>query len=237
MTATQKVAILVVLAMLVAASLSVLVTARKAPSVAPIAPVPATDASGLVTVHVTGRVNQPGVYRLPASARVQDALLVAGGVAPDGDANAMNLAAGLTDGMRLSVPAASTPAPTTEAMPPAMSAPTAASSPASPPLSPQTSGSQPSTVAQGTTPPGSGAPSHRGRAAGKPVPAVGGAPISLSAASQQELQALPGIGPMRAGAIIAYRTQHGGFRSVDELANISGFGPKLLERIRPYIVP
>lgn len=58
-----------------------------------------------VTVHVAGHVVRPGVYQLPAAARVVDAIAAAGGTAVDGDTEALNLAAQVADGVRIYVPA------------------------------------------------------------------------------------------------------------------------------------
>jgi comEA protein len=60
--------------------------------------------------------------------------------------------------------------------------------------------------------------------------------ININSATQEELQALPGIGPAIAGRIIAYRTAHGQFTSVDNIADVKGIGPRTVERIRPFIV-
>jgi competence protein ComEA len=61
--------------------------------------------------------------------------------------------------------------------------------------------------------------------------------ISLSTASDGELQTLPGIGPAMAARIIAFREQHGPFTSVDELDEIPGVGPATMERLRPLVCP
>jgi competence protein ComEA len=66
----------------------------------------------------------------------------------------------------------------------------------------------------------------------------GGVPhqaVNLNTASVSELESLPGVGEVRARAIIAERKQQGGFRSLDQLAAVKGIGPKLLERIRPQV--
>src|SRR5919199_1709898 len=55
-------------------------------------------------VHVAGAVRNPGVYRLPAGARVQDAVQRAGGARRGGDVNAINLAAKVVDGQQVVVP-------------------------------------------------------------------------------------------------------------------------------------
>jgi len=49
------------------------------------------------------------------------------------------------------------------------------------------------------------------------------------------LEALPGIGPTKANAIIDYRRKNGFFRSVDELIKVQGISAALLEKIRPFI--
>ncbi|MFP8872945.1 MAG: ComEA family DNA-binding protein, partial [Myxococcota bacterium] len=60
-------------------------------------------------------------------------------------------------------------------------------------------------------------------------------PVNLNTASVSELESLPGIGEVRARAIIAERKQRGGFRSLDQLGEVKGFGPRLIERLRPYL--
>jgi competence protein ComEA len=64
-----------------------------------------------VAVHVAGRVRRPGLVRLPAGSRVQDAIRAAGGATPGADLDAISLARRLTDGEQIRVPAPGDPAP------------------------------------------------------------------------------------------------------------------------------
>jgi competence protein ComEA len=62
-----------------------------------------------------------------------------------------------------------------------------------------------------------------------------GEPIDLNSATVAQLDALPGIGPATAQAIVAYRAQRGSFRSVDELLEVRGIGEARLEQLRPLV--
>ena len=59
--------------------------------------------------------------------------------------------------------------------------------------------------------------------------------LDLNQADHAQLLQLPGIGENLARRIEAYRTQHGGFRDVDELRRVSGIGPAMLEKLRPFV--
>ena len=58
--------------------------------------------------------------------------------------------------------------------------------------------------------------------------------VDLNQADETQLESLPGVGPATAQAIIDYRTQHGRFRSVDDLLNVRGIGPSKLSQIKPH---
>jgi competence protein ComEA len=163
-------------------------TGAGAAAVLPRAPTVTTPraARGLV-VHVAGAVRRPGVYRLPAGARVRDAVRRAGGAIRSADEGAVNLAAEVADGQQVVVPRVL----------PAGAATSAAA--------------------------GSG-PGAQG-------------PVSLNAATAEQLDALDGVGPATAAKILAWRTQHGGFASVDDLAQVPGIGPRKLEALRPQLGP
>ena len=57
----------------------------------------------------------------------------------------------------------------------------------------------------------------------------------MNTAGLEELEGLPGIGRVKAQAILDYRSAHGAFRSVEELLNVDGIGEKLLAKIRDYV--
>jgi competence protein ComEA len=70
-----------------------------------------------------------------------------------------------------------------------------------------------------------------------PAAVAPSAPVSLGSATLEQLETLDGVGPATAQKIVAYRTEHGGFRSVDDLANVPGIGPKKLAAIKPHAQP
>ncbi|MFG3211514.1 helix-hairpin-helix domain-containing protein [Streptomyces tendae] len=63
------------------------------------------------------------------------------------------------------------------------------------------------------------------------------APVSLNTATTDQLDTLPGVGPVLAQHIIDYRTQHGGFRSVDELREVNGIGERRFADLRDLVRP
>jgi competence protein ComEA len=82
-------------------------------------------------------------------------------------------------------------------------------------------------------------PSRIAGAAGAGAGGAGGAAprVSLSSATIADLDALPGIGPVTAQKIVDYRSQHGGFGSVDDLDAIPGIGPARIEQLRDLVTP
>lgn len=59
--------------------------------------------------------------------------------------------------------------------------------------------------------------------------------VDLNRATAVDLDALPGVGPVLAGRIIAHRERHGPFRDAEELLAVRGIGPRLFARLRPRI--
>jgi competence protein ComEA len=75
---------------------------------------------------------------------------------------------------------------------------------------------------------------------GRPAKADGdddSTPVSLSTASLEDLDGLPGVGPVTAQKIIDWRTAHGGFTSVSQLQQVSGIGPARYAELAPLVTP
>jgi competence protein ComEA len=72
---------------------------------------------------------------------------------------------------------------------------------------------------------------------GPMAPAGPAAPVSLNTATVEQLDTLPGVGPVLAQHIIDYRTQYGGFRSVDELREVNGIGDRRFADLRNLVRP
>ena len=74
-----------------------------------------------------------------------------------------------------------------------------------------------------------------------PAPSTGSsssppsAPVDLNSAAPEQLDALPGVGPATAKAIVEYRTRHGRFRTVDDLLSVPGIGPAKLANLKPVV--
>lgn len=137
-------------------------------------------------VHVAGMVVRPGVYELPAGARVVDALDAAGGAIEGTDLSQLNLARVLVDGEQVAVGVPAAPLP----------------------------------------------PGGAGTGA---APTSGEAPIDLNTATESDLDTLPGVGPVLAARIVAWRDENGSFSSVDELLEVSGIGESTLADIAPLV--
>jgi competence protein ComEA len=78
-------------------------------------------------------------------------------------------------------------------------------------------------------------PGEASAGSGGGAPAQG--PVHLNSATLEQLDALPGVGPVTAQKILDYREEHGAFSSIDELDAIPGIGPARLEQLREVAAP
>lgn len=83
-------------------------------------------------------------------------------------------------------------------------------------------------------------PASASAAVSPPPDASGGpgapaSPLDLNTATADQLDDLPGVGPVLAQRIVAYRTQHGGFRSVEQLQEVSGIGARRFADLKPMV--
>ncbi len=158
-----------------------------------------------VVVSVVGLVRNPGLVTLAPGARIADALQAAGGAVNGADTIGLNMARPLDDGEQIVVGLAPVPGQ-----------PTALGSSASP----------------GSTSVSRTPASEPGRGSGKPK---AGGVLDLNTATVEQLDGLPGVGPVTAAAIVAWRQANGKFTSVDQLADVDGIGPARLEKLRPLV--
>lgn len=96
-------------------------------------------------------------------------------------------------------------------------------------------GEQAPAPAVGSSGSGSGSASASASASGGKAGGAPAGPVDLNAATAEQLEALPGVGPATSKAILAYRSAHGRFRSVTELLDVPGIGPAKLEALRPLV--
>ncbi|QQG43093.1 MAG: helix-hairpin-helix domain-containing protein [Candidatus Daviesbacteria bacterium] len=141
-----------------------------------------------LAIDVSGAVEKPGVYKLEASSRVEDAINAAGGFTDQANiifiSKQLNLARKLTDGMKIYVPFV---------------------------------GEKDTDLAVSQNVAG--------------VSATSTAPVNINAASQNDLEALPGIGPTTAGKIISNRP----YQSIEELLNKKIVGKAVFTKIKDQI--
>jgi competence protein ComEA len=82
---------------------------------------------------------------------------------------------------------------------------------------------------------GAAAAAGTGGSASAGVPGQPAQKVHLNSATLEQLDALPGVGPVTAQKILAYRQQHGAFHSINELDAVPGIGPARLQDLRPLV--
>lgn len=164
--------------------------------------------SATIYVDVDGAVLRPGVYSLPDNARVFDAVDAAGGLLPEACSEILNQAEHVSDGQKLYIM-------TKEEWE----------------AQKELGGSQEWTGTQE----GTGKQGQNGTQGTQKQAEQDDGLVDLNRATESELCTLPGIGQTRAQAIIAYREASGGFRSIDEIQNVSGIKSGTYEKIKNKI--
>jgi competence protein ComEA len=160
---------------------------------------------GSIVVYVCGAVLDPGVYELLETSRINDAVEAAGGFSEEADTTYVNLAAPLSDGIKLKIP-------TLE----------------------ETKESADKEVALGgdiRELPESFDKESPSEEAGQ----TGSGLININSASADELKTLPGIGDKVAGRIVEYRDKNGKFEKIEDIMKISGIKDKLFSKIKDKI--
>lgn len=149
------------------------------------------ETKALCYVHICGAVNAPGVYELEEGSRVYQAIEAAGGFLPEADEGYLNLAALISDGMKITV----------------LTREEAAS-----------------------------APAWEGEIGGTgQQEAAAPAKVNINTATQDQLMTLKGIGEARAADIIAYRQEHGPFRQIEDIMQVSGIKEAAFAKIKDDI--
>lgn len=169
-----------------------------------------------IVVSVVGAVRQPGLARLLPGARVADAVEAAGGLNPDAEASELNFAQRLQDGDQVVVGAVMT------SVTPVAPAPKAASAP------------RPGPAPAANRAPASSRCDCGGRSAEGAAPSRS-KQTDVNAATEAELDIVPGVGKSIARAIVQYRAAHGRIRNLDELAKIKQVGARRLQKLRPHL--
>lgn len=191
-------------------------TAQDEQAVLPTASVETSAALLQICVHICGQVQNPGVYDLAEGSRVWDAVQAAGGFTGEAAADAVNLALMLSDGAKITIPSLAE-----------VSA--AASSDAFDSASGE--------AAHG----GTRAPEdwyESGDTVQSQASAAQTAQdglVNINQADVNGLTALPGIGEVRARAIVEYREKYGPFGAIEDIMRVTGIKEGLFARIRDYI--
>lgn len=151
-----------------------------------------------IRVFVCGEVNSPGVYELESTARVCDALILAGDFTKDADTEYLNQAAELTDGQKLYVPSEEE-------------------------------------VASGNFNHEDDSISDKSNDYSEDNSNSSNGLVNINIASASELKSLPGIGDVKAGAIVSFREEQGNFTSKEQIMQVDGIGLGLYDNIKDKI--
>ncbi len=171
----------------------------------------------MVTFDIKGQVKTPGVYQLESGKTVNDAIIKSGGLLPQADTTYLNLSRKVTDEMVIIVYSKQE-------------------------IMDMKAGKENVVVVEGKCQ----CPNITNDACikeeevvtnqepKKQEPSITG-PINLNTATLEQLETLPGIGPSKAEDIIAYREEHQGFKTIEELKNVKGIGDATFDKLKDKI--
>ncbi len=214
--AVSRLALIVIVSVLLASAVALtlrMIDARRAP------PIVIVDvaAERPVIVVIDGAVGTPGIQTLPAGARLNDAVVAAGGFTDSADTDELNPARLLVDGERVTVGQ----------------------------ITPEAVASDAGSSGGGVVESGGEGVSARGSyptvtSTVEPTTTVTtvtttGNAIDINTAGAAQLDGLPGIGPVLAERIIAYRDENGPYQTVDELEAVEGISLTMVEELRPLV--
>ena len=175
-------------------------------------PADESETAKTIFVHVCGAVVNPDVYELPVGSRVYEAVRMAGGFTENADSNYVNQAQLLSDGVKLVIPTLEQTQLTV--------------SEGEEGLQLGIVGNQGSDNGQNVSNAAINGSEGSGQGDGK---------ININTASEAELCNIPGIGAVRAAAIVAYRQDKGGFSSIEDIMNVAGIKEGTYEKIKDSI--
>lgn len=159
-----------------------------------------------VPIYICGEVLNPGVYYVASDAIINDVIICSGGLTPDADHTAINLASPIQPNEKIIVPKQGEEIDkSVDSYENRERIETVPSSQLTSQPSPNTSSASQNEL------------------------------ININTATKEELMTLNGIGEAKAAAIIAYRQENGGFKSIDEMMQISGIGEKTFDKIKQFI--
>ncbi len=156
-------------------------------------------------IHICGEVIHPGVYELPKGARIWDALQAAGGVTDEGEADYLNQASLLEDGMKITVPSH---------------------------IQVEQWETDGETGIQNS---GAATLVQSGQASQNSGSSKEDTKVNLNTADEALLCTLPGIGQSRARSIIAYREEKGPFSRIEDIMKVTGIKEAAFAKIKDYI--
>ncbi|XCB30241.1 helix-hairpin-helix domain-containing protein [Arcanobacterium hippocoleae] len=157
--------------------------------------------SAKIIVYVSGAVKQPGVVEIAGKSRINDAVKAAGGPTEEADLAHVNLAQIVNDGEQIYVPKLA-----------------------------ETKAANLVPGIQGQNNGGGGGAEKYSESGADPGTAATVSKVNLNTATLAQLDQIPGVGPVTAKEILAWREENGSFKSIEDLLQISGIGEKTLEK-------